>query len=292
MQSADDESDGDDNDEDGDYSEEEMMTKEETPESDDEDEQASDAPPNVASSDEDDEDEIARNVLSEARFGLRQHEVGVSAAQKRVRRAAPSDFGDEEVEETQTRKATQKLASTINAIEQRSATKKRKISKSTEGLDEAQEDDDALRRGLEMMEAAIGKDSDDEAGGGEEIDDELDSDDGSNDFYEQIKKKSKAKKEFKKGLYQVAPKYPNLEQEVEGERAISRQILKNRGLVAHKAKINRNPRVKKREQYRKALIRRKGKVRDIRMDEGHKYGGETTGIKSGLSRSRKLGIQR
>ena len=65
--------------------------------------------------------------------------------------------------------------------------------------------------------------------------------------------------------------------------------MRNRGLVAHKNKINRNPRVKKREQYRKALIRRKGAIRDVRTDEAHKYGGEETGIKSGLSRSRKLG---
>ena len=75
---------------------------------------------------------------------------------------------------------------------------------------------------------------------------------------------------------------------MEGERAISKTILQNRGLVAHKSKLNRNPRVKKREQYRKALIRRKGAVREVRTDEGHKYGGEDTGIKSGLSRSRKL----
>ena len=64
--------------------------------------------------------------------------------------------------------------------------------------------------------------------------------------------------------------------------------MKNRGLVAHKAKINRNPRVKKREQYRKALVRRKGAIREVRTDEGHRYAGEGTGIKSGLSRSRKL----
>ena len=73
-----------------------------------------------------------------------------------------------------------------------------------------------------------------------------------------------------------------------GERAISRAIMKNRGLVPHKNKLNRNPRVKKREQYRKALIRRKGTVREVRTDEGHKYGGEETGIKRGISRSRKL----
>jgi len=58
---------------------------------------------------------------------------------------------------------------------------------------------------------------------------------------------------------------------VSGERQISKVILKNRGLVRHKAKINRNPRVKKREQYRKALIRRKGTVQEIRADEVHKY---------------------
>ena len=107
-------------------------------------------------------------------------------------------------------------------------------------------------------------------------------------FYNKISAKSREKKSFKKNLYKVAPKFPVVEGEIAGERAISRTILKNRGLVAHKAKINRNPRVKKREQYRKALIRRKGTVREVREEEGHKYGGEETGIKSGISRSRKL----
>jgi len=44
------------------------------------------------------------------------------------------------------------------------------------------------------------------------------------------------------------------------KRAASYQIVKNRGLVAHKSKINRNPRVKKKEQFRKATIARKGQV--------------------------------
>lgn len=142
-----------------------------------------------------------------------------------------------------------------------------------------QDDEDRLRQGLDMMEADLGEISED---------DELD--DGLNEpnFYNKIKQKSDAKKALKKQLYQVAPKYPGIETEVTGERAISKVILKNRGLVAHKAKINRNPRVKKREQYRKALIRRKGKVREIRTDEGHRYGGEETGIKTKISRSRKL----
>jgi uncharacterized protein involved in tellurium resistance len=73
------------------------------------------------------------------------------------------------------------------------------------------------------------------------------------------------------------------------KRAATYQIIKNRGLVAHKAKINRNPRVKKKEQFRKATIARKGQVRDIRdAGEGAHYGGESTGIRNNLTRSRKI----
>merc|ERR1712127_1017135 len=144
-----------------------------------------------------------------------------------------------------------------------------------------------------MMEEELGRGSDDEDYmRGNEQDEEGLHDSDEDDFYQSIKSKSKAKKEAKKQMYAVAPKYPRLEGVVEGERAIGRTIMKNRGLVPHKAKINRNPRVKKREQYRKALIRRKGAVREVRTDEGHMYGGETTGIKSGISRSRKLGSGR
>lgn len=239
-----------------------------------------------------DQQELAQGVLNDARFGLRPKEVAAATKKSkkaRQRRAAPTlDFGDEEKDEAQSRLASQSLASTINAIQQRSAAKSSKKSKRMdEDLDN--QDDAEIRRGLAMMEeelGPLGSDDDDDDG---EVDDELD--DGLNDdggFYDKIKKKSKARKDFKKSLYAVAPKYPGMEAEVEGERAINNVILKNRGLVPHKPKINRNPRVKKREQYRKAVIRRKGKVREVRTDEGHKYGGEGTGIKTGLSRSRKL----
>lgn len=73
------------------------------------------------------------------------------------------------------------------------------------------------------------------------------------------------------------------------KRATPYQIMKNRGLVAHKSKINRNPRVKKRKQFREATIRRKGQVRDIRDSaEGANYQGEATGIRTGISRSRAI----
>ena len=105
---------------------------------------------------------------------------------------------------------------------------------------------------------------------------------------DKLKSKASAKRQEKKDRYAVAPKYNKVEKEVEGERAIGYQIMKNRGLVAHKNKLNRNPRVKKREQYRKAVIRRKGAVREVRTGEAANYAGEATGVKAGISKSRKL----
>ena len=227
-----------------------------------------------------------RVLLNEARFSLRPGELLVEKSQKRKRRPAPmEDYGDGGA--TLYEGAASSLATTLNSIEQRSSTKKKKSAAKTESIDETEGDNDELRRGLEMMEEQLGKFSDEEDGDEDGIDSGDDGDDGK-DLYDVIEKRSKTRKQLRKEMYKVAPKYPRLEEEVDGERAVSRQILKNRGLVAHKAKINRNPRVKKREQYRQALKRRKGTVRDVRTNEGHKYGGEETGIKTGLSRSRKL----
>ncbi|KAL7523354.1 hypothetical protein ACHAWF_000488 [Thalassiosira exigua] len=170
----------------------------------------------------------------------------------------------------------------MNSIVQKSTTSNKKKQKPL-GDEEAGEDDDYddLARGVAMMEEEFDKDSDD---GGDKSGDEGNAEglpeSDEDDFYQKMKLKSKAKKQTKKQMYAVAPKYPRLEGEVEGEQAIGHTIMKSCGLVTHKAKINRNPRVKKRKQYRKALIRRKGAItiRDVRTDEGHVYGGELTGI--------------
>jgi U3 small nucleolar RNA-associated protein 3 len=248
---------------------------------------------------EENEEAIQRRVMTEARFALRNQDLeqdnAASKTSKRKRRLAPSsyDYGDETEELTEKAvQAGRKLASTMNSISQKSATSSQK--KNSQVGDEVERDEDEyeqLQRGLSMMEEEFGGGGSDEDGDGDSIGDEEgfgDDDDDDDGFYQKIKSKSMAKKKAKKQMYAVAPKYPRLDNEVEGERTIGRTIMKNRGLVAHKPKINRNPRVKKREQYRKALIRRKGAVREIRKDEGHVYGGETTGIKSGISRSRKL----
>lgn len=238
-----------------------------------------------------------QRTLNEARFGLRPDETTKSSKALKKR---SSNFADDFGDLDEARSDVKVLASTVNSIEQRSqvASRKRRLAPITEHLDDLDEHDDRLAQGIKIMEEEMGK-LDDETG-----DRDIASDDGedggfqdmenpgANDeslgFYESVAKKSTSKKAFKKSLYQVDQKFPRSDGLVDGERAISRTILKNRGLVAHKAKINRNPRVKKREQYRKALIRRKGAVRAVREGEFHAYGGEGTGIKSGISRSRKL----
>lgn len=246
------------------------------------------------SSDEEDESVAKRKVLLDAKFGLRAQDIenagGRSGSKSgRIRRLAPSsgDFGDEDGDEENINAAGRSLAITVNSISQRGSTKQKKAgAAATNAPENEDEDDERLMRGLEMMDAEMGNGSD-----GDDTDDDVDNelDDGiGDDFYSRIKAKSNMRKGMKKSKYTPAPKYPVVEGTVDGERALGNFIMKNRGLVAHKSKLNRNPRVKKREQYRRALIKRKGAVREVRVDEAHKYGGETTGIKSGLSRSRKL----
>lgn len=75
--------------------------------------------------------------------------------------------------------------------------------------------------------------------------------------------------------------------EESGKRAITYQIEKNKGITPYRAKERRNPRVKYRNKYRKAQIRRKGQVSEVRK-EISKYSGEHTGIKINSVRSTKL----
>lgn len=74
----------------------------------------------------------------------------------------------------------------------------------------------------------------------------------------------------------------------ESKRAASYEIMANRGLRPHRKKSNRNPRVKKREAYDKAVLKRKSQVRDVVQGSTMSYGGELTGIKANLSRSRRF----
>jgi U3 small nucleolar RNA-associated protein 3 len=71
------------------------------------------------------------------------------------------------------------------------------------------------------------------------------------------------------------------------KRAINYKIEKNKGLTPHRNKLVRNPRVKHREKYRKALIKRKSIVPKVRY-ETKRYAGEASGIRAGVVRSVKL----
>lgn len=68
------------------------------------------------------------------------------------------------------------------------------------------------------------------------------------------------------------------------KRQITRQIAKNKGLTATKRRELRNPRVKNKNKFRKAVIRRKGAVREVRS-KVDLYGGEASGVKTHLKRS-------
>jgi len=238
---------------------------------------------------------IQRRIMTEAKFALRMEDIdhdsskNIKTRKQRLETLTAYDYGDETEEVSdKALAASQKLASAMNSIVQKSNPNgKRKTSEMPEV--DGDDDYDQIQRGLSMMEKELGEVSDDndEISGNENGGDGL-GDSDQDEFYQLVQRSSQAKKKAKKQMYAVAPKYPRLEGVVAGERAIGNTILKNRGLVAHKAKINRNPRVKKREQYRRALIKRRGAVREMRTDEGHVYGGESTGIKSGISRSRKL----
>jgi U3 small nucleolar RNA-associated protein 3 len=71
------------------------------------------------------------------------------------------------------------------------------------------------------------------------------------------------------------------------KRKITKQIAKNKGLTAKKRKELRNPRVKNKLKYKKAAVRRKGAIREVRS-KVDLYGGEATGVKTHVKRGIKF----
>ncbi|XP_007441311.1 something about silencing protein 10 [Python bivittatus] len=105
-------------------------------------------------------------------------------------------------------------------------------------------------------------------------------------FYKEMEEKimlKKKRKQEKEGTSNLI-----IEEDVSDQkRGATYQILKNKGLTPKRKKIDRNPRVKHREKFRRAKIRRKGQVREFRR-EIQKYGGELSGIRAGVKKSTKL----
>lgn len=73
----------------------------------------------------------------------------------------------------------------------------------------------------------------------------------------------------------------------DAKRGITYQMAKNKGLTPKRKKIDRNPRVKNRQKFIRAQIRRKGQVREVRREET-RYRGELSGIRAGVKKSTKL----
>jgi hypothetical protein len=73
------------------------------------------------------------------------------------------------------------------------------------------------------------------------------------------------------------------------KRMASWKILTNKGLTPHRKKENRNPRVKKRKKYEKA-VKKLSSFRAVAVDKAETgpYGGERTGIRRNLTRSIKF----
>ncbi|KAH0550293.1 something about silencing protein 10 [Cotesia glomerata] len=80
---------------------------------------------------------------------------------------------------------------------------------------------------------------------------------------------------------------PEFEVSGEEKRPITTQIAKNKGLTPYRKKELKNPRVKHRIKFRKANIRRKGAVREVRK-ELKRYDGEISGIKASVKKGIKL----
>lgn len=141
------------------------------------------------------------------------------------------------------------------------------------------------RAPAESFGAAAGSDDEGATGGGFDDDDDAD---GS--LLADFAKKKKAYLAKKKEHYTAEPRYGGFEDTVEDgkKRGITYEIMKNKGLTKHRKKEDRNARVKKRNKYDKALIARKGQVVQVKTGMAAAYGGETTGIKANVARSRKL----
>lgn len=129
--------------------------------------------------------------------------------------------------------------------------------------------------------------------------DEIDNDyvDDFNDedlqYYEDVSNATKEKKRIKEENFRKI-KQELLEESMIDEndlapgekRHINKTIEKNRGLTPHRKREKKNPRVKHRKNYEKAMIKLKSFRRvAVNKNDVGPYAGETTGIKTKLSRS-------
>ena len=111
-------------------------------------------------------------------------------------------------------------------------------------------------------------------------------------YYAAVKAAQEQAKQDKAAKYAFREReYAPVQSLGEGDkRGAGYQITKNRGLVPHRNKDKKNPRVKHRLKYEKAKTKERTSFygKQARADNGGAYGGEATGIKANIARSRKL----
>ncbi|XP_071349298.1 something about silencing protein 10 [Trachinotus anak] len=108
-------------------------------------------------------------------------------------------------------------------------------------------------------------------------------------FYRDVEERLKLKRKGNDPEAGELAENDNEEDELDpdAKRGITYQMAKNKGLTPKRKKIDRNPRVKNKEKFRRAKIRRKGQVREVRREET-RYSGELSGIRAGVKKSIKL----
>ena len=115
----------------------------------------------------------------------------------------------------------------------------------------------------------------------------------SEDLVEQVLRERAEKKLLKEQKRQERIKafIPTVAEEAKGRRDAGYKIMKNKGLTRFRKKENRNSRIKYRNKYEKAVMRRKGQVQDTIREgpaDGASYGGEETGIRTHIKKSVRL----
>ncbi|KAI3837867.1 hypothetical protein MKW92_000111 [Papaver armeniacum] len=121
-------------------------------------------------------------------------------------------------------------------------------------------------------------------------DDDVEAEESEDEFYKQVKQQRDAKLSAKAQLYSRTSAPLPLAGTVEvadGKRHITTQMEKNRGLTRPRNKNKKNPRTNYKNKHNKAVMKRKGQVRDVKKPMGP-YGGEVSGINAKISRSTRF----
>lgn len=107
-------------------------------------------------------------------------------------------------------------------------------------------------------------------------------------YLQQLRKKREKAEKLKSAATKELASSQLQEDPDEGKRKITREMEKSKGhMLSKKKKMDRNPRVKLREKFRKKKIARKGQVREVRKPT-RRYDGEYSGIRTGVTTSRKI----